>query len=190
MSRRLRLKAKYQKSKGASSWTLKEAVVIRLWAAVWQVFLRWTPKCMNRLRLLSLRTFGAKVHGRPFVFSSARIYAPFNLELHDRSCIGPNVDVYNLGRVILREEATISQDTMLCGGTHDLCSPRLPLLVGDIDIGRNAFIGVRAMVLPGIAIGEGGVVGAGSVVTRDVDAWAVVGGNPARQIGKREMRND
>lgn len=78
---------------------------------------------------------------------------------------------------------------MLCGGSHDLSSRRLPLLIGDIDIGPDAFIGARAIILPGVTIGEGAVVGAGAVVTRDVAPWTMVAGNPAKVIGHREFKD-
>ena len=189
MSDELELKAEFQESMGGTSWSLREALVIRIWEVLHFVLLRWTPKKLNWIRLFCLRLFGAKIYGRPFVFPSAKIYAPFNLELFDHACIGPLVNVYNLGKIILRENSTISQETMLCGGTHDLTSPRLPLLVGEIEIGRWAFIGVRAMILPGLRVGDGSVVGAASLVTRDVPDWTVVAGNPAREIGKRSKFN-
>lgn len=188
MKNRLRLKTDKLKSRTESAWTFKEAIFVRLWEITWVIFLRWTPKKFNFFRLLLLRLFGAKIHGRPFVFPNARIYAPFNLELFDRACIGPKVYVYNLGNVVLREKAVLSYEVMLCGGTHDLSVPNMPLLVGDIEIGTDAFLGARSLVLPGVNIGDGAVVGAGAVVTKDVEPWAVVGGNPAKVIKKREIR--
>ena len=49
------------------------------------------------------------------------------------------------------------------------------------------WIGARAIILPGVTIGEGAVVAAGAVVTKDVGPWAVVGGNPAKVIKMREL---
>ena len=60
-------------------------------------------------------------------------------------------------------------------------------MVGRIDIEPYVFIGAKALILPGLTIGEGAVVGAGSVVTKDVEAWIIVGGNPAKYIRKRIM---
>ena len=51
-----------------------------------------------------------------------------------------------------------------------------------IKISRGAWIGLRTIILKGVTIGEGAVVGAGSVVTKDVPAWTIVAGNPARVI--------
>ena len=57
-----------------------------------------------------------------------------------------------------------------------------------ITIGDGVWLGARAIILPGVTIGEGAVVAAGAVVTKDVEPWAVVGGNPAKFIKKRELK--
>ena len=111
---------------------------------------------------------------------------PWQLTMEDRACLAPDCEVYNLGPCIVRARATVAQRVYLCGGTHDLTREDLPLVVGTIDIGEDAFVGAQAMILPGVAIGAGAVVGAGSVVTKDVEPWTIVGGNPARAIGRRE----
>lgn len=178
------LKAVYQKDSTASSWSAKEAFGIRLWHVVWLCLCRWTPKKMNFWRLFLLRLFGAKLE-HVFIFSSARIYVPWLLEMKEGACLSPYSEVYNLGPVHFGEQAVLSQYAYVCNGTHDLSSVRLPLMIGDIYIGRNVFIGAKALILPGIHIGEGAVVGAGSVVTKDVKAWEIVGGNPAKFIKKR-----
>lgn len=56
---------------------------------------------------------------------------------------------------------------------------------GDVVIGDRAWIAYRALILPGVTIGEGAVVAAGAVVTRDVAPYAIVAGNPAREVGTR-----
>ena len=100
--------------------------------------------------------------------------------------ISPGAEIYNLGHCIVRARANVTQYVYLCGGTHDLSDPNLPLVVGTIDIGEDVFIGARAMVLPGVTVGTGAVVGAGAVVTRDVAPWMIVVGNPARPIKRRQ----
>jgi acetyltransferase-like isoleucine patch superfamily enzyme len=52
-------------------------------------------------------------------------------------------------------------------------------------VGRNAFVGTNAVVLPGVQVGDGAVIGAGAVVTRDVPEYEIWAGVPARQIGVR-----
>ena len=68
---------------------------------------------------------------------------------------------------------------------HDPQSPDFTTRGGPVTIGDHAWIGYRAMVLPGVTIGAGAVVAAGAVVTKDVAAYTIVGGNPAREIGTR-----
>lgn len=68
---------------------------------------------------------------------------------------------------------------------HDPRSPDFADRGGDVVIGERAWIGYGALVLPRVSIGEGAVVGAGSVVTKDVAPYAIVAGNPARVIGQR-----
>ena len=69
---------------------------------------------------------------------------------------------------------------------HDPQSPGFADQGGDVIIGNRVWIGYRAIILPGITIGEGAVVAAGAVVTKDVEPYAIVAGNPARKIGERD----
>ena len=84
---------------------------------------------------------------------------------------------------------TISQDCYICNGTHDLSKSSLPLMIGVIEIKSCVFIGAKALILPGLTIGEYAVIGAGSVVTKNVEPWVVVGGNPAKFIKKRIIKD-
>jgi putative colanic acid biosynthesis acetyltransferase WcaF len=146
---------------------------------------RPTPKFLNPWRVLLLRLFGAKVSGRPFVDSSAVVKMPWNLVLEDRACLAPRSEVYNLATVILRARCTVAQEVYLCAGTHDFSTSDLPLVVGEISVGEDAFLCARVFVLPGLVIGEGAVVGACSVVTRDLPAWTICAGNPCRPVKPR-----
>lgn len=186
MSDAPRLETKTQADAYSSPWSMRTRLGGALWSLTWLLLARPTPKPLSPWRVLLLRLFGAKVTGRPFVASSATVKFPWNLTLEDRACLAPDSEVYNLGPCILRARSTVTQRVYLCGGSHDLTHPALPLVTGTIEIGADAFVGAQSLVLPGIAIGEGAVVGAGSVVTKDVAPWTVVAGNPAREIGRRE----
>ncbi len=68
---------------------------------------------------------------------------------------------------------------------HDPQSPVFADRGGDVIIGNRVWIGYRAMILPGVTIGDGAVIGAGAVVTKDVEPYAIMVGNPSRKVGER-----
>lgn len=171
-----------QETAYSSPWGRGHKVRMLLWEWCWLVFCRWTPKPMNGWRLLWLRLFGAIIHGRPFVHQRARIAIPWNLTLHDRACLGDGAVAYSLGEIELQADATVAQEAYLCTGTHDFNNPVRPLQVGKILVGKSAFVGARVFVMPGVSVGDRAVVGACSVVTKDVAAGSRVAGNPAKAL--------
>ena len=88
-------------------------------------------------------------------------------------------------RIVTGEDVSIGPEATILTLGHDSQSLEFANKGGDVQIGARAWIGYRAIVLPGVTIGEGAVVGAGSVVARDVPAFAIVVGNPARIVGER-----
>jgi putative colanic acid biosynthesis acetyltransferase WcaF len=145
----------------------------------------WTPKPANPWRLFWLRVFGAKINGLPFVHQRARIAIPWHLTMHDRACLGDRANAYSLGEIEIGARATVAQEAYLDTGSHDFSLPSLPLVTGKITIGEDAFIGARAFVMPGITIGSRSVVGACSVVTKDVPPDSFAAGNPCRVLRAR-----
>lgn len=169
-----------QVSAYASPWTGRQRLKMVLWEYCWSIFCAWTPKPANAWRLWWLRQFGATIHGCPFVHQRARIQLPWNLTLYDRAALGDRANAYSLGPIVVHEGATVAQEAYLCTGTHAFDQPALNLVTAPIIIGAHAFVGARAFVLLGVRVGEHAVVGACSVVTRDVPPHATVKGNPAR----------
>ncbi len=174
-----------QADKYSSPFSLVTRWRTLIWGLTWTLLCRWTPKPLNRWRLLWLKAFGATLYGCPFVHQRARITHPWRLTLHDRACLGDGTVAYTLGPVILENDCTVAQEAYLCTGTHDLSHPDTPLLTGTITVGAHAFIGLRAIVLPGVSIGANAIVGAGAVVTRDVPQQCAVAGNPAKPIRRK-----
>lgn len=179
------LKTFAQGSQFDSPWSFRERVVALLWEYCWLIFCQWTPKPLNRWRLFWLRLFGARILGLPFVHQRARIQLPWNLTLHDRATLGDRANAYSLGEIEIGPRAVIAQEAYLCTGTHDLADANLPLQVGKITVGEDAFVAARAFIMPGITIGPRSVVGACAVVTRDVAPSAIVAGNPAKVLATR-----
>lgn len=141
-------------------------------------------------RLFVLRLWGAKLHKRSNVRASAKVWAPWNLQMEAYACIAPHVIVYNPGLVSIGEGTTISQYVYLCTASHDYTSPFHTLFWKPITIGAHVWVAARAFVGPGVTIGEGAVVGATASVYKDVEPWTIVGGNPARYIKRRVLREE
>jgi len=155
------------------------------WQTVWALLFRPSPKIFYGWRRLLLRLFGARVGFGAHVHSSVKIWAPWNLEMGEHSCLGPYVDCYNVARVYLGEFATVSQYSYLCTATHDYSDLNMPLVARPVQIGKRAWVAADVFVGPGVTVGEGAVVGARSSVFRDVPEWTIVAGNPARVIKPR-----
>jgi putative colanic acid biosynthesis acetyltransferase WcaF len=169
-------------------YSSKEVTLRLLWNGVQSTLFRWSPRPLHGFRARLLRLFGAEIPepGKVVIFPTVTVVFPWNLALAPRSMLGPRVRVYNLARVSLRRGANISQDCNLCAGTHDYGRWSMPLVAKPIDIGENAWLGADVFVGPGITIGELCVVGACSVVVKDLPARKVCAGNPCHAIKDRQ----
>ena len=167
-------------------YSRREYVARLLWTAFMPLF-RFSPRPLFLWRRMLLRIFGARIGRNVHIYPSARIYLPWNLSIGDESSIGEWALVYNLGPVTIGERATISHRAHLCAGTHDYNDPRLPLLRLPIRVNSQSWICADTFIGPGVTIGEGAIVGAGSVAMKDVPAWHIVSGNPAKFIKIRQL---
>lgn len=157
-----------------------------VWFLVWLIAFRPTPRwALHGWRRGLLRAFGAKVGNGSRISPSARIWAPWNLVMGDYSVLAEGVDCYSMDKIVIGSKVAVSQRSYLCTGSHDIDSLRRPLITKPIVIQDHVWICAESFVGPGVSIGEGAVVGARAVVVRDIPAWSVVGGNPARYIKKR-----
>ncbi len=168
-----------------SPWSDRDRALRLLWEFTWFVFCVWTPKPANPWRLFWLDVFGATIEGKPFVHQRARIAIPWHLTLRDRACLGDRANAYSLGEIEIGERATVAQEAYLSTGSHDFSHPALQLVTAKITIGDDAFVGARAFVMPGVRIGARSLVGACSVVTKDIPDDCVAAGNPCRVLRPR-----
>ena len=171
----------------ACKYSRRELVLRALWGLVGRPLFRLSPRPCFAWRRLVLRLFGARVGRQVHVYPTTTVYFPWNLEVGPWSAIGEWALVYNLGPVRLGARVTVSHRAHLCAGTHDYRDPAMPLIKSPITIQDQAWVCADAFIGPDVTVGEGAVVGARAVVVKDVPSWTVVAGNPAREIGKREL---
>jgi putative colanic acid biosynthesis acetyltransferase WcaF len=177
-------------SKYQNSMSKSNQIARLVWSIVWLLLARPLPRSVgNAWKIFLLNLFGAKVHKTAVVYSSVRIYQPWNLEMHEYSCLAPEVDCYNVGKVIIGAHTTVSQKSYLCAASHNIQSIRHELISATIVIGKQAWIGADVFIGMGVNIGEGAVVGARAAVFKNVDSWHIVGGNPSKFIKMREVQD-
>lgn len=167
------------------SFSRRSRVARLAWQIVWLLLFRPTPPPMHAWRCLLLRCFGARIAHGCHVYSDARVWAPWNLFMAHKSCLGPRVICYSMAPIILGERVVVSQGAHLCTGSHDYTSSSFPLYAKPICIGADAWICSEAFLGPGVEIGEGAVIGARAVVIQSQPAWMVSAGNPARPLKSR-----
>ena len=110
--------------------------------------------------------------------------------------VAPHVTVSGGGYCVLEDFVSVCAGVRIVTGTDDVNGEGLPgpmvpaglraIYRSYVHCGRHAFIGTGAILLPGVSIGEGAVVGAGSVVTRDLEPWGIYLGSPARRVRERK----
>jgi putative colanic acid biosynthesis acetyltransferase WcaF len=166
----------------------RELILRALWQCVQLPFYPLRPRALSPVRVSLLRIFGAKIGKKVLICGGVRVHVPWNLEIGDHTAIGDKVEIYNLAPVYIGEHTTISQHAYLCASSHDYTRSDFPLYSLPITIGSQAWVASGAFVGPGVTIHEGAVVGARSVVLREVPPWTVAAGNPCRVIRPRVVR--
>ena len=159
------------------------------WICTWGLLAQWMPYFVGAAwRTWLLRLFGMKDRGHVGFYPSAKVWAPWNLELGSYVAIDDDVNLYSADKIKIGTKVAISRNAFICTASHDITKANRPLVTAPIEICDGAWIGAYAIILPGVTIGEGAVVGACAVVTKDVAPWTVVAGNPAREVKKRVIQ--
>ena len=107
---------------------------------------------------------------------------PWRLVVGDHVWIGDDVGILSLAQVTIESSVCVARRSFLCTGSHDIRREDFKLKVAPILIRTGSWIAIGSLILPGVTIGEGAVVSAGSVVLKDVPANCLVRGNPATVV--------
>ena len=156
-----------------------------IWNLCWAMLYRFSPRPLHGWRSMLLRLFGATIGANCHFYPGSKVWAPWNLICADQVTAADGVEIYNPAPITLGSHAILSQGAYLCGATHDYDDPAFPLLAYAMEIGAYAWICARASVAPGVQVGEGAVLGLGSVATRSLKAWTVYAGAPAVEVKER-----
>lgn len=170
------------------SFSLLNRAARGLWGIVWLILFRPTPRSLHFWRVFLLRVFGATIEKGCAIYPSVKIWGPWNLKCEDTVAIADGVEIYNPAQIVIRSHAIISQGSYLCGATHDYQSHAFPLISKEIHIGKYAWVCARAVVMPGVILGDGAVLALGGVASKSIPPWEIHGGIPAAKIGARQQR--
>ncbi len=169
------------------SFSLGNRLARVAWGVVSALFFRPSPRPLHAWRQWLLTLFGARIAKGCHIYPGAIIWAPWNLVCGEECGVGDGAILYSQALITLGKRVVISQGTHLCTGTHDYESEGFELFAKPITVGDHAWIAAESFVHPGVTVGEGAVIGARSVVTRDVPPWMVCAGNPCKPIKPRIM---
>lgn len=147
----------------------------------------WFP--IHTIRIQIYRLAGIKIGKKSTIHVGAWFYQPKNIQIGEGTIIGQRAVLDGRAKLSIGNNTDIASEVMIYNSQHDLNDTDFGAIEKPVIIGDYVFIGPRAIILPGVTIGNGAVVAAGAVVTKDVSDYAIVGGVPAKEIGKREVKN-
>ena len=127
---------------------------------------------------------------KSYIFSGARFDTRGGFKVGQGSTINENCRLDNRGGLTIGSHVSISAEVCVLTADHDVHSATFAGRTRAVFIADYAFIGTRALLLPGVKVGRGAVVAAGAVVTKEVPPLTIVAGSPAKQIGTRESTLD
>ncbi|MDZ4200159.1 MAG: DapH/DapD/GlmU-related protein [Kiritimatiellia bacterium] len=137
------------------------------------------------VRRIALRAFGAAIGRGAVLYGGFEIRSPRKLKIGANTVIGHRATLDARGGLEIGSRVNLSSEVMLWTAQHDYRDPAFKAVFEPVRIGDYAWLGPRCIVLPGVTIGEGAVVAAGAVVTKEVEPYTVVGGVPAVKIADR-----
>ena len=169
-------------------FSFKEKIKSRLWDLINGSLYRYSPFFCRKFRVFLVNLFGGNVDNTCSLDRKSKIGHPWNLTMRHLSSLGENTWVYCLDKITIEEKCCIGKDVYLLTGNHDIEKPAFDLITKPILVKSNSWIATGAYILPNVVIGKNCVVAAKSLVNKSVEDNSVVGGNPAKFIKKREIK--
>lgn len=154
------------------------------------MILRWVGHIpFHSARKLAYKLAGVKFGKGSTIHMWCNFFNPSGVEIGEDTIIGGNAFLDGREPLKIKNHVDIAAQVLIYNSQHDVDSVDFSAKHGEVIIEDYVFIGPRAIILPGVKIGKGAIVAAGAVVTKNVSAFTVVGGVPAKEIRKRNLQN-
>ena len=156
------------------------------------MLLRWVGHIPSHtFRKVGYRLAGIKIGKGSVIHMWANFFDPRNISIGNDTVVGDHAFLDGRDTLVIGDHTDIASYVMIYNSEHNISSDSsyFEAVNNSVKIGNYVFIGPRAIILPGVKIGNGAVVAAGAVVTKDVPQNTIVGGVPAKEIGTRKTTN-
>lgn len=147
----------------------------------------WIP--LHSVRNLIWNIAGLKLGPKSTLHTGVRVFDPRGIRVGAGTIIGYRCFIDGRDTVTIGDHVDIASEVMIYSSEHDINAQDFHATVAPVKIGNYVFIGPRAIILAGVTIGEGAIVAAGAVVTKDVEPYTIVAGVPAKVIGERKLKD-
>lgn len=170
-----------------------EKAIIRMqniWLDFMLMILRWIGHIPSHtIRCACYRLAGVTIGKGTVIHMWCSFFEPGNVTIGRDTIVGDHAFLDGRDKIVIGNHVGIASSVMIYNSAHDIDSEDFHAVTKPTVIKDYAFIGPRAILLPGVTVGKGAVVAAGAVVTKNVADYAVVGGVPAQFIRERKNKN-
>ena len=168
--------------------------IVRQITTVAREFIVMILHCVGHIPIHHLRRFFYRLAGMQIgegssLHTGLKLYNPAGIHIGKDTIIGEDAVLDGRGPIHIGNHVAFASGVMVYNSQHDIRDPQFAATTQEVEIGDYVFVGPRAIILPGVHIGNGAVIGAGAVVTKDVHAGVIVGGVPAVPIGDRPLQH-
>ena len=175
-------------SKYDNSWYDPGSIILRIsWAIVNSLVFNSYLPFPSLFKALILKLFGSKVGSGLVIKPKVNIKYPWNLSIGNNVWIGECVWIDSLASISIGNNVCISQGAYLLCGNHNYSKSTFDLIIKDIEILDGAWVGAKAIICPGVVMKEHSVLSVGSIATKELDAFSIYQGNPAKKTKSRAI---
>ena len=154
------------------------------------MLLRWVGHIpIHTIRLLCYQLAGISIGKKSKIHMWCNFFYPKGVSIGEDTIIGDHAFLDGRDKLTIGNHVDIASSVMIYNSQHDINNHDFKAITGKVTIGDYVFVGPRVTILPKVNIGQGAVIAAGAVVTRDVAAFKIAGGVPATIIGERKNKN-